>query len=461
MKDSGYINLWGIECIFVTEDDRISIIPESKEDIRRLNEHFDDHNFVLSYSGRIGGQCTAFVERVSMELGNSISLFPIYIFERNHGTAFSGFEIMGEAIDDFFSPSRYFYDRKKQNREKSVDYLYQSEVADEWSIVFEGQSVTIRLSYGDILLKGISSDLMLHPKLIVEFDDTADTQYVYRVYSMFLRFIRLIKYDVSCGTFNVELFTNENGNKSYNGRLIDFATKNSKYVESGHEVEYSSYKPYIQCFLQFAANNPSYSFYHYPREGIRFFGRDYSSLDFLNIFAAFEAECHADKKKYEAADASRVQAIKKILIDQVEEYPKQELSKDEMDFLTEARNRIQQIGTQYGQKRKIINAYDILHNALDGSTKHIFYRPEFRIIGHLEDDRINELAKFLTERRGAIAHGNYSDVFTDVEAQKIRFLEILTYAQMLKRAGLSDQDIERVIGALFGCNYVLFQEKYH
>lgn len=95
-------------------------------------------------------------------------------------------------------------------------------------------------------------------------------------------------------------------------------------MKSGHEVEYSCYKPYIQCFLQFAANNPSYSFHHYPQEGIRFFGRDYSSLDFLNIYAAFEAECHADKKKYEAADASRVQTIKKILIDQVEDYTKQE-----------------------------------------------------------------------------------------------------------------------------------------
>ena len=48
-----------------------------------------------------------------------------------------------------------------------------------------------------------------------------------------------------------------------------------------------------------------------------------------------------------------------------------------------------------------------------------------------------------------------------MDAQKIHFLEIITYAQLLKRVGLEDTDIERIVGAVFGCNYVLFQEQYH
>ena len=74
---------------------------------------------------------------------------------------------------------------------------------------------------------------------------------------------------------------------------------------------------------------------------------------------------------------------------------------------------------------------------------------------------LNEVVEFLTGQRGAIAHGRFSSIFSDVDAQKIHFLEILTYAQMLKRIGLDDKDIERVVGVLFGCNYVFFQEKYH
>ena len=80
--------------------------------------------------------------------------------------------------------------------------------------------------------------------------------------------------------------------------------------------------------------------------------------------------------------------------------------------------------------------------------------------GSLQDTDLKKIATFLAGQRGAVAHGGFSGTFSDLDAQKIRFLEILTYAQFLKRVGLGDADIERVIGALFGCNFVLFKEKY-
>ena len=71
---------------------------------------------------------------------------------------------------------------------------------------------------------------------------------------------------------------------------------------------------------------------------------------------------------------------------------------------------------------------------------------------------LKKIANFLVKERGKIAHGGFSGAFSDVDAQKIRFLEIITYAQLLKRIGLKETDIERVIGAVFGCNYILFNE---
>lgn len=41
-----------------------------------------------------------------------------------------------------------------------------------------------------------------------------------------------------------------------------------------------------------------------------------------------------------------------------------------------------------------------------------------------------------------VVHGEFSSAFFDMDAQKIHFLEILTYAQLLKRVGLTDIDIE-------------------
>ena len=63
--------------------------------------------------------------------------------------------------------------------------------------------------------------------------------------------------------------------------------------------------------------------------------------------------------------------------------------------------------------------------------------------------------------RVSMSHGDSTSSFSDEDAQLIRFFEILIYSQTLKRIGFSDSDIERIIGALFGCNYVLVQEKYH
>ena len=145
----------------------------------------------------------------------------------------------------------------------------------------------------------------------------------------------------------------------------------------------------------------------------------------------------------------------------IDEYPNTDLTKEELAFLNNARDNLLKQGTEFGQRKKIKIAYNVLKKALESSIENIFYLLAFRCKGDLTSKNLNEVVEFLTGQRGAIAHGRFSSIFSDVDAQKIHFLEILTYAQMLKRIGLDDKDIERVVGVLFGCNYVFFQEKYH
>lgn len=459
MKETGYITLWNVDCVFIVENNCIVIIPKDKADIQKINSHFDDSNFIIQYNPIVGSS-TAFIERVEFDINHAIKLFPKYIVERCHKDLFSGFDIVGEAIDDFFSPSRYFYDRLKEGAEMNSDLIYHSEVADEWTILFENKPVTVTLSYGDILRKGTGSDLMLHPKLTVTFEQTTDTQYVYRVYSFIVRFLKMVRYDTKCGKLQIDLFYKDQGKMSYNGYLHDFRI-DDRFCIAAHDVEYGCYKPYVQRFLQFAANNSKYTFYHYPADGIRYRGRHYSAVDFLNIFSAFETECHANPKLYENADTTKIQSIKDSLVSMINEYPNTDLTKEELAFLNNARDNLSKQGTEFGQRKKIKIAYNVLKKALESSIENIFYLPAFRCKGNLTSKNLNEVVEFLTGQRGAIAHGRFSSIFSDVDAQKIHFLEILTYAQMLKRIGLDDKDIERVVGVLFGCNYVFFQEKYH
>lgn len=460
MNDTAYIIFHDVECILIEEKGSISLIPKNPDDIKKIRPHFNEQDFLLKYKGTIGYSSVAFIERMNFEMNHSIKLFPKYILNRCHTDSFTAFELTGEAVDDFFSPSRYFYDRRKKESKNIVDVIYDREIAESWEIIFEGKPVSITLSFGDILRWGIASDLMLHPKLTISFEQTSDIKYIYSLYRTMVRFFQIIRYDTKCGKLRVDLLNTEHGRESYNGRLRDFSIDRGQFYSSNHEVEYGYYRPYIQKFLQFAADNTDYNFFHYPSEGPRFRGKDYSAVDYMNIFAAFESECHANKALFENVDASKAQTIKDNIIAQIEDYPIQGLKPEELSFLGNAKERILQLGTQFGQTKKIINAYQVLHNALDASIEHIFFLPEFRLKGPLQEKEIKKIATFLAGQRGAVAHGGFSSVFSDTDAQKIRFLEILTYAQMLKRVGLEDSDIERIIGAVFYCNYILSQEQH-
>ena len=461
MKDTGYIRIFDTDCILVEEENCISIIPKEKDNLKKIRPHFDDQDFILNYTGTIGHDSIAFIKRLQFAIDYTIKLYPYYIINCCHVDSFVGFELTGEVIDEFFSPSRYFYDRSKSGDKDSVDFNYHREVADEWSIIFEGNPISVTLSFGDILRRGIASDLKLHSKLTVKFGQTGDIQYLYRIYALIVRFLQIVRYDTKCGHLQIDLLSEEQEKMFYNGYLRDFSLEKTAIYKGNHEVEYGCYKPYIQRFLQFAADNPEYTFYHYPTDGIRFRGSHYSAVDYMNIFSAFESECHAKEDLYESVDANKVQTIKDTLVARLDEYPKNGLTQDELDFLENARNRILQLGTQFGQTMKIVNAYQVLHEALDKSIENIFYLPAFRLKGPLQMKEIKKIAGFLAGQRGKVAHGGFSGAFSDVDAQKIHFLEIITYAQLLKRVGLEDADIERIVGAVFGCNYVLFQERYH
>lgn len=458
MKDYSFITFWNIDWILIEECDELILIPKNEDDGIKFDKYFNERDFKIRYNDSIGFQNIAVIERFHKEINNSIKLFPKYMFAQCHTDNFCGFEITGDAIDQFFSPSSYFFHQRKSKRRVNSDLLYDNEIAAKWTVNFENQEITIVLIYGEILYRGKASDLMLHPKLKISFSETEDIEFIYRVYLFIVRFLKIVRYDIYCGKLNIDLYCEYKGVISHDGNLVDFQNSNQQCNKNYISIDYIKYKPYIQHFLQFAANNPNFTFFHYPKDGIRFLGRDYSAIDYMNIFAAFESECQSVKSIYEKVDTTKIQNIKSELMIFFERNKSNNLKSEEKEFLENAKNRIKQLGTQFSQRKKIVNAYQVLRGAIDSSIKNIFYLPEFRIDGALQIKELKIIAEWLTNQRGTVAHGGFIGSFSDLDAQKIRFLEILTYSQMLKRVGLDDKDIERVIGAVFGCNSVLFNE---
>ena len=448
MNKSGYIDYHGVESIFFLEEKVLYIIPKESDDITKLRKYFYDENFFVRFGNKFFTNI-AHVKESSYDDGR-IKLIIDYVFDRCICDSFSKIEITGDALDIFFNPAHYFY-RKDRDERNAVDYMYHNEEADKWEVTFRGKTLTISLLFGDILSRGGASDLMLHPKLRVEFENTDDVAYVFSVYQMILRFLKIIRYDVKCGKLLVDLVGIKDEKISHNGYLCDYTGVQEPITYIGYNIEYMKLKPYIGKMLQFAAENEGYSFKHFPKDGIRYRGIHYTGTDFVNIFSAFENECRADSSLYEKVDTSRIQDIKKNALERVEVLLTNELREDEQNFLDEVISRINQAGTQFGQAKKIQQAYDVLHAALDDSIERIFYRTKIK--GKLSVEELERISKYLTKVRGKVSHGANIDDFSDDDVQSIKFLEILTYAMLLKRAGLDDLDIEKVIGAVFGCNF--------
>ena len=460
MQNSTYATFHDVNCICTENDGIYELIALKKEDNKKLKCHFKDKNFFFHYTSFTNKNKSAFVEYIRSSAGLGIQLKVKYAIENINNSPISYMQIIGESIDEFFDPTRYFYNLHKENKEEIGNVVYKNKKADEWQINFEEKEIKISLVYGDILKKGIASDLKLHPILQLSFPPTQDYAFLYRLYYVIVHFLQIVLYRRAQTKCQIELYTTiDNDKLSFVGNLTDYAEYYNISLRGAREINYNNYKEYIERLMQFSANNYNFDFKHFPYAMPRFWGKDYSILDYISIFTAFEAECNANETLYCNADDSAVQKIRKDILLKIEtlEYS----NNDEESFIYLAKERITQLGTQYGQKRKITNAYNVLRNALKSSIGDIFYLHNLENENELSEKELSKFADYLTKTRGTIAHGGLIENFTDEQAQIIMFLEILTYCQILKRANIDDNDIELIIGAIFGCNQILFNKCYN
>ena len=456
IRDIGELNIWGVVCIFIEEEGIITLIPKNKDDAHLLFKHQLDEAFVFSYYSNLRKNI-AFVRSVKTDFNHNIQLTTSYIIRVLDETSdISEITLTGDAIDCFFNPAFFFYDKRKAGEEISINLAYQSIVADEWKVSIEGTETTVSLSYGKILIRGVGSDLQLHPCLTVSFPPTRDITFIIKVYQCIMRFLRIVLYNYCCGSLKTQIFTCEKNGTSFNGFLKDYSVKKDSFKQSSLEATYRKLKPFIQQCLQFAADNPGYSFTHYPGYGLRKTHYDCSTIDCINIYSAFESECHADKEIFEKADTSNIESIKSQAITCVEALNCRDISTEEHNFLEQSKERISQIGTQFGQSKKISNAYQQLCNALGSSTAHLLYRTYPQQQGVLDEKGIKQIAVRVTGLRATIVHGDFDGDLSPEDIQLFHFLEVLTYCMLLRRIGLRDNEIEMFIGAVFMCNDTVY-----
>lgn len=460
MNPSKHLTLWGAECTYTETQDGLLVSPINSEDHLKLlaGQMVNKEPFYLPYGSPL--QHCAYIEHINLERNAGIRLIASHIFKDIHYDSFDQMTITGEVIDDFFSPSRYFIEYKEKNKDLPPDLLYNHIVADEWRIDFKNQPLLIQLQYGDILTAGTVSDFVLHPKLVLFFEPTNDIVFVFQIYAFVLQFFQFVRYSQYVGNFQVSLATTIDANRCKNGLLLIPESKQFEYNKGPYDLDHMNGRAYIQPLLQFFASQPVLYCKHFPeRSGIAF-NRTYTPLDFQNIYSAFEAECHANRAIYEKTDDTPIQPIREKLLSLIKEIPTQGMNTEERKFLNDAKSRLLDLGAHYGQKNKITNAFFILESCLSSSIKRILHLPNHEQASPLATEEISKFAKCIVSKRSALVHGNTTTSFSSSDIQYIRLLEIMVYCQILRRAKLSDDAIERIIGVVFLCNTILFHEMY-
>jgi len=320
VKYFGFTTFRDIDCTFYVDDESIELLPLKVDNNKLINKYFDEKDFYFEYNYWHNFINIAYVEKISHSMNGGIILKPKFTIENPHKEKITNIILSGLDIDYFFSPSSYFFYLKRNNTDISKDIIYNDLIADEWNIVFDDKAIKIELLYGNILNKGIASDLKLHPKIKISFSAINDYLFIYRLKAMIVKFLQVVLYRKRISSINTELWTTkENGNPSYVGKLLDHINKDNLDFKGYSEIKYVNYKEYISLFLDFVAKNIDLNIEHFPNESPRFTGYKYSQNLVVSIFSAFEFECRKNVELYEYIDDSQYKEIRKKTLNSIKE----------------------------------------------------------------------------------------------------------------------------------------------
>lgn len=443
----GRDTFFGVDCIFVENQMGINLYPIDENDIRKILRYIRSVDFSLNYKSHIDKYTTINVHRMKSTLYRGFELTANYVVKRIDDTPISMMEITGEAIDSLFSTVKHYYRQRVSGIKISTDLLYGRDVVDTWAMNYHGKKIYVSLFYGEVLYGGITSDAKIHPKLSVTFPKSTNVEEIFEIYSIIKFFLQISRYGFNIGKTRVDLYDER---KSHHGFLFDYSIQELECTYS--EIKHHHIKEYIEPLLQFAVDHHGMQIDFFPKNFHGLFNDSYNGLLFASLYAGFERECHSNKDLYENADDSSFREKKDEIIMFIQK-KKTENAVDCEWFYRGIEERVNQFGTQIGQEKRIIKAYDTLSEALQSSIHNIFFMPSFGISETPKPEDIKKIAKTILGFRGKVLHEGDKSTFTDDETPYVRFLEILVYAMILKRAGIPDKGIELIIGVIFDCNY--------
>ena len=437
IKDIGYLDFYGEKCVYIQEDMNYILVPVNEG--ANIQRHFMEENYLLPFSSGVDKHCIASVKRQIGSGLNSVCLNLNYIFKSLDDKEIDGFVLVGNEIDEFFSPLEYYFRLKRRNEYQSSDLLYGQDAVAQYHFTCEGIPIQIELVYGNVLREGIRTDLTVHPQLIVTFAGTKNTDFLFHVYSTIVRFLQVVHRKTAYNLKNLQLFHNTESGISYTGFMFGSLYNRDYRPSSRIDASFIYYGDKIGNMLSIIADEDAFPIRHLSLTGNNVY--EYSTERLGAVSAAFEYE-YGKTPIYPQKSNLFCPEAKRSIIDLIDKIQSDETGFDQFKEL--AKNNIGNLGTQPGLKSKIMSAYNTNFKALESSL-------DFLLARHKSPEKA---ATCFVNLRGKVLHKETGYVFNDFETESIRFIEILQYVMFLKRAKYTDQEIELLLGPLYYCNDV-------
>lgn len=442
VKDMGYLDYFGIRCVYIQDGMNYILMPtDEKSNIMR---HGMEKNYLISFSTELAPNSVISVKQQIGSNINSICLELNYILKSHTAEKFSGFVMVGNEIDQFFSPLEFYFRKHMKHETSQSDLLYDEEKIMQYSFTCDGKKVDVELVYGNLLREGIKSDLVLHPQLIVTFEETRDTDFIYHVSNAIVTMLQFVHRKQAYNLKNLQLFRSTDKGISFCGYMFSSLYQVDLRPSARIDASFVYYGEKLGELLSIIASEPEFSIKHLNKEWSDEFS--YSAERLGAVSSAFEYEY---KKNAVYPQNSEIDApvTRTAIVDFISNMEIKESGATK--FLELAKSQISGLGKRPGLRQQIINAYKENSRAMDSSINNLLHRHK----GSVED-----AASTFAKLRGKVLHNEMGYEFDDKESECIRFVSILQFVMVLKRVQYSDAAIEKIIGRAFMCNNSFFDE---
>lgn len=443
----GKCKIQGIECTYHFNEDKIYLVPI---DLDKLSELFRKINTnklkrIELFKTYNADYCDIiYFSKVTLAISGIICEIDFY-FEMYSNHEISGLRITSHELTSFVNPAEHYYLKKRTSNEfQTVDFLYDSEKIKEFTFKINSEVVFGAIHIGELLQRGIVSELKLHTKLHISFEPRKDNLFFVKICEIVKKSLQFATYSRDIAFDTVELFYEIDGQRSICGKLY---IPNQHFTDEYRRIRIHSNYEYLNKYLgnlfTEVAKDSKLFVKHLPEGNQKYL--NCNVIRFVNVFSAFENEYNKLPERDRLCDTSNIDSIRNELIRKMEGIKTSD--NDERFFINQVIDRTKQLGKQYGMRKKIENLYLLNERSLSSS---------FELFSISKDD-FKKKIKRLVDLRNKIVHDNYD---LEIDGQiDIAIIEWITYAMFLRRIGVSEKDVEFCIAKIFECNAVEFREK--